>query len=423
MKKIWIVLKNEFIKTVSRRAFLLTLILVPLIPALILGAISLFGGNETSGGGGIGSIFQPQPQANVSEGYIDQANIIKQLPESIGPDRLIAYDSEEAARQAIQAGTIQGYYLIQPDYVQTGSVKFVNSDFSPLSALENTSIIDTVIRYNLTGADPQKFAEYNNPIMVKYTDLAPNQVQRDQSSPLAFYIPYGVTMLMYGLILTSSSLMLTSVAKEKENRVMEILMSSIKPKQLLTGKILGLGLVGLLQMVVWLGSAFVMLRLGGQTLSIPPSLQLPPSLLAWGLIFFILGYLLYATIMAGVGALVPNVREATQATIYVILPMLVPLTMVGIIIEQPNATLPVILSLIPFTAPNTLLTRMAVGAVPLWQTLTAVILLVGTIVFLIRAVAGMFRAQVLLTGKKFSLGLYIRTLLGKEKETSEQASS
>ncbi len=423
MKKIWIVLKNEFINTVSRRAFILTLILVPLIPAVILGAISLFGGNKTGSGGGIGSILQPKPQTNISEGYIDQANIIKSLPESISPDRLIAFNSEEAARQAVQAGSIQGYYVIEPDYVQTGAVKYVNSDFNPLAALENTSIIDTVIRYNLTGADPQKFAEYNTPIMVKYTDLAPDQVQRDQSSPLAFYIPYGVTMLMYILILTSSSLMLTSVAKEKENRVMEILMSSIKPKQLLAGKILGLGLVGLLQMVVWLGSAFMMLRLGGQTLSIPPSLQLPPSLLAWGLIFFILGYLLYATIMAGVGALVPNVREATQATIYVILPMIIPLTMVGIIIEQPNATLPVILSLIPFTAPNTILTRMAVGTVPLWQILLAVALLIGTIVLLIRAVAGMFRAQVLLTGKKFSLGLYIRTLMGKETEAVEHASS
>jgi ABC-2 type transport system permease protein len=204
---------------------------------------------------------------------------------------------------------------------------------------------------------------------------------------------------------------------------MEILMRSIKPVQLLTGKILGLGLVGLIQMILWMGSALLMLRLGGTTLNIPPSLQLPPEILIWGIAFFILGYLIYATIMAGVGALVPNVKEASQATFYVILPILVPLLMIGVIIERPNATLPVVLSLIPFTAPNTIMTRMAVGPVPLWQLVTAIILMILTIILLIRAVAGMFRAQILLTGKKFSIGLYLRALMGKELETTEAMES
>jgi ABC-2 type transport system permease protein len=195
---------------------------------------------------------------------------------------------------------------------------------------------------------------------------------------------------------------------------MEILMSSIKPNQLLTGKILGLGLVGLLQMLVWMGSAFLMLRLGGNTLNIPPSLQLPPEILIWGVIFFILGYLLYASLMAGVGALVPNVKEATQATFIVILPILVPLMMVGVIINQPNATLPIVLSLIPFTAPNTMMTRLAVSGVPFWQLALSIVLLIFMIVLIIRAVAGMFRARILLTGKKFSVGLFLKTLVGQE---------
>jgi ABC-2 type transport system permease protein len=208
------------------------------------------------------------------------------------------------------------------------------------------------------------------------------------------------------------------VAKEKENRVMEILISSVKPRQLLTGKILGLGLVGLLQTVVWLGSGFLMLRLGGTTLNIPANLQLPPELLIWSIVFFLLGYLLYATIMAGVGALVPNIKEATQATFIIILPLLVPLMLISMLIETPNATLPLILSLFPFSAPVTILTRMAVTPVPLWQILTAIVLLIGTILVLIRAVAGMFRAQILLTGQKFSLGTYLRTLFGKKSEAA-----
>jgi len=275
-----------------------------------------------------------------------------------------------------------------------------------------------VIRYNLLGADPLKLATYSSPLAVEMVNLEPEAVDRDQSNPLSFYLPYGVAMLLYVLILTSASLMMNSVAKEKENRVMEILISSVKPRQLLTGKILALGLVGLLQTVVWMGSGFLLLRLGGRTLNIPANLQLPPELLIWSLVFFLLGYLLYATIMAGVGALVPNIKEASQATIVIILPLLVPVTLISVIIDQPNAALPVILSLFPFTSPITILTRMAVSPVPLWQILTAIVLLAGTILLLIRAVSGMFRAQVLLTGQKFSLGGYLRALLGKETETA-----
>jgi ABC-2 type transport system permease protein len=420
MKKIWIVFKTEFINTITRRSFLLTLILVPLVPALILGGISLFGGDETGDSAdGIGSIFQPQGPTPIMEGYVDQADVINEIPSWVEEGRFIHYESVEAARNAVVSGEITGYYLIQPDYLDNGAIQYVREDFNPLTAMETTQLINNIIRYNLLGSDPQRFQAYQNPVQMERIDLEPEEVERDQSHPLAFYLPYGVAMMFYILIVTSASLMLNSVAKEKENRVMEILMSSIKPNQLFTGKILGLGLVGLLQMVVWLGSGLIMLRLGGTTLNIPPSLQLPPEIFIWGITFFILGYLLYATIMAGVGALVPNLKEATQATFYVILPIMIPLLMIGVIINEPNATLPVVLSLIPFTAPNTMMTRLAAGTVPIWQLVVAIILMILTIFLVIRAVSGMFRAQHLLTGKKISLGLYIKVLLGKEIETAE----
>ncbi len=414
MNKIFLVLKYEFINTITRRSFLLTLILVPLIPALILGGISLFGGEESADGES--GLFQPS-QEQLKEGYVDQAGIITELPEDVEADRLVPYPNLEAARQAVSSGEIDAYYLIQSDYLQSGAVQYVREDFNPLAALEETGLINYVIRFNLLGVDQQRFDAYANPLEVERIDLNPDDVERDQSSPLAFYVPYGVTMLFYVLILTSASLMMNNVAKEKENRVMEILMSSIKPNQLLAGKILGLGLVGLLQMILWVGSAYLMLRLGGSTLNIPPSLQPGPQVIFWGIIFFVLGYLIYATLMAGVGALVPNMKEATQATFYIILPILVPLFMIGIIIDRPNALVPVILSLIPFTAPNTMMTRLAVGPVPLWQLLTAIATMILTVVILIRAVAGMFRAQLLLTGKKFNLRLYFKALFGQEIET------
>lgn len=416
MKKTWLVLKTEFINTVTRRSFILTLILVPLILALILGAISLFGGGDNDDQG---AISQPGPVTNIAEGYVDQANIISQLPDWVEQGRLVSYDSEEAARQDTESGHLQGYYIIPANYLETGSIQYVRTDFNPFTAMDESGIIDGVIEYNLLGAVDQRYDTYLNPIQVQPVDLTPGgQERRSQiDNPLAFYLPYGVTMLFYILILTSASLMLNSVAKEKENRVIEILLSSVKPNELLTGKILGLGLVGLLQLVVWLGSALYLLRIGGRTLKIPAGLELPPELLLWGILFFILGYLLYASFMAGVGALVPNLREATQATTVIVLPMIVPLVLLGVIIEQPNAALPLTLSLIPFTGPTTMMTRLAVGSVPLWQLLLSAGLLLVTVMLMMRAVARMFRAQTLLTGKKFSLGLYIRVLLGKDEES------
>ncbi len=419
MKKTLIVLKTEFINTVTRRSFLLTLILVPLLPGLILGGLSLFGGDQITDITGLPG--QPQPESQLAEGFIDRTGIITQTPDWLEEGRLIRFENEAQASEAVLSGQISAYFVIQPDYIETGSIRYISQDFNPMEGVDTTWLINSVIQFNLFGGDQTRFERFHNPIMVEYIDQAPEETEEfvDMSNPIAFYIPYGMTMLFYVLIVTSASLMMNSVAKEKENRVMEILVSSIKPRELLTGKILGLGLVGLLQLVVWLGSALVMLRLGSSTLQLPPDAQLSTGILVWGMVFFVLGYLVYATLMAGVGALVGSIKEASQATFIIILPILIPLMLVGVIINRPNATLPVILSLIPFTAPNTIMTRLAITPVPLWQLLTAVGLLILTVYILIQAVSGMFRAQLLLTGKKFSLGLFFNALRGKHPDTLE----
>lgn len=412
MNKTWIVFKTEFINTITRRSFLIMLILVPLVPALILGGLSLIGDEDTEDG--ITDISESGEATTIKEGYVDQAGIISELPNWIADDRLTAYPDVESAQEDTLSGEISGYYVIQSNYLEDGAIRYVREDYNPLTGFESTDVITSVIDYNLLGADQLLYEAYQNPIQVSYIDVEPDEVERDQSNPLSFYIPYGITFLLYFLIINSATLMLNSVAKEKENRAIEILLSSIKPNQLLTGKILGLGLVGLLQMAFWMGSALVMLRLGGTTLSIPDSLQLPPVILFWGLIFFILGYLLFATIMAGIGALVSNVREASQATLVVVLPAVIPLMMASEIVNQPDATLPVVLSLIPFTAPSTMVTRLAVGTVPAWQVFASIALLILTILIIIRAVSRMFKAQHLLTGQKFSLGLYLKVLFGSD---------
>jgi ABC-2 type transport system permease protein len=413
MNKVWIVFKTEFINTVTRRSFLITLILVPLLPSLILGALSLFGKDDTEIGGT--EIPQTASEGAGIAGYVDLAGIITTVPDWIQEGQLPAFNTTDAARTAIEEGKIQGFYVISQDYLETGSVQYYLRDFNPFSAIGMSGMMDALIEYNLLGADQRLFEIYANPTQVEWVDLTPTEEEgRDMSNVASFYVPYGVTLLFYFLTFSSASLLLNSIAKEKENRIMEILMNAMTPRQLLTGKILALGLVGLLQLVVWLGTGLALVNLGGTTLNIPAGLQLSPTLLFWGVLFFITGYLIYATIMAGVGALVPNLREASQATFMVIIPLLIPLFLASNIIEAPDTTLSLVLSLIPFTATSTIMTRLAVGSVPLWQILTSLVLMIATFIFLIRAVAKMFQTQLLLTGQKFSIGLYLKYLLGKE---------
>jgi ABC-2 type transport system permease protein len=131
-------------------------------------------------------------------------------------------------------------------------------------------------------------------------------------------------------------------------------------------------------------------------------------------LFFILGYAVYASLMAGIGALVPNMREASQLTIIVILPMIIPLMFISLLIETPDSTLSVILSLFPLTSPVAMMTRLAATQVPLWQTATAIILLLLTAVYLIRASAGLFHTQNLLSGRTMRPNTFLRALAGKE---------
>ena len=175
----------------------------------------------------------------------------------------------------------------------------------------------------------------NGPKNLKQVSLSPAP-QREESNMLTFFLPYAVTMLFYIIILSAASLLLSSVAKEKENRVMEILMVSVTPRQLLTGKIVGLGLLGLLQTIAWVGTGRILLARSGTTFNLPIAFQLPPSFLIWALIFFLLGYAVYASLMAGLGALVPNLREASQATILVIFPLIIPIFLLSVLINEPQ---------------------------------------------------------------------------------------
>jgi ABC-2 type transport system permease protein len=410
MNKTLLVLKHELRTVLTRPSFLFAIFGIPIIGAAVFSvAGQLSKGTSTLN---ILALLISSPPTVQAEGYIDQAGIIKMIPSSVQSGVLIAYPDEAGAVRALENGEISAYYIIPADYVQTGEITYIRPDFNPIGSSGQSELMESILIINLLGGDEQAAGLINNPLKTERVSLSPIP-QRDANNMLTYFLPYAVMMLFYIILLSSASLLLSSVAKEKENRVMEILMVSVTPRQLLTGKIVGLGLVGLLQVVTWVGTGRILLARSGTTFNLPIAFQLPTSFLIWGLVFFLLGYAVYASLMAGLGALVPNLREASQATILVIFPLIIPMVLNSVLINEPQSVISIVLSLFPLTSPVAMVTRLAAGGVPLWQTLLAAVLLAGTAVFVVRAVANMFRAQTILSGQPFSRKLFFNALFGR----------
>ena len=424
MNKTIHVVRHELITTFKRRSYLLISFGLPLVGILIIAIVSSVRNNTSNNGDA--SQDTTEPDALEVEGYVDQAGLINVLPGDIPSGILVAYNYEDQAMAAIEAGEINAFYVIPEDYVETGNLIYVHPSATPTMVEGQDQVIRWILAVNLLGGDAALAKQVWNPMDLEVTNLAPRPqhdryADEDCTSPgpacqsyaLVSYIPLIMVILLFMFITQGSSLLLRSVSGEKQNQVMEVLMISVNPRQLLIGKLIGLGIASFLPTMAWLGSGFSILRTGGGVLNLPPELTIPPSLLVWGVVFFLLGYAVYGSLMAGAGALVPNVKEITQASWVVMAPMFVGY-LVGVMSgEAPHSALPTALSMFPLTAPMVMMMRLTVGGVPLWQPLVSAVLMVLTAFFIIRAVAKMFRAQTLLSGQTFNVRRFASALLGR----------
>jgi ABC-2 type transport system permease protein len=410
VKNSWLVLRQEVITTLTRRSFLLTAFGIPLISITIFGAAALF---NRPGPSALPGLTNPgASDLRIPEGYVDQSELIETLPENLTADILRAYQDEATAKNAVISGEISGYYLIPGDYLERGQLVYISSEFNPIDAFDRGSIIDRVLQFNLLEGDAFLAGLINNPFALQVMVLNPS-TRLDQDSPLTFFLPYGVMLLYYMLILMSAGFLVSSLNKERESRVLEIMLVTVTPQELLTGKFIALGLMGLLVNILWVGSAYGLMILGGTTIQLPEEFQLAPSVLIWGGVFFILGYAVYASLLGAVGAMLPNLRETSQATVVVIMPMIIPLMFITVMIAQPNGILAVALSLFPLTSPVTMMLRLTITKVPGWQLLLSVVLLLLAAFLILRAVAGLFRAQTMLTGQPLSIRNIYHLILGR----------
>ena len=319
--------------------------------------------------------------------------------------------------------------MIPADYVASGEVDYVFPDDKPYLSDGQQWVIKWTLNLNLLAGDLELADQIWNPIWnLDARSVAPEfegaaisgeDCSRPgvacESNELIRMMPSILVVIFFIAFMSSSSMLFNSIGAEKENRTIELLLLSINPRQLLTGKTLALGIAGLSQTLVWLLSIFVGFNLGGSTLSLPEGFAFPVEIVIWSLVFFIGGFALYASLMAGAGALVPKMKEAGIANFIAMIPLFFGYIF-GIMAPLADATgsaFLVFLSIFPLTSPVVMVMRLTDGNVPLWQLLLSVGLLFVTAYFTLQMVAAMFHAQNLLSGQPFSVRRYFRALAGR----------
>lgn len=396
-----IVARFEFLKIVKRKQFLLITFGFPIFFLLIM-AIPMMANLM---------VLDDDPDLK-SIGYIDQTGLfnlssentagsqvivsVKEINKSI---EFIQYTGNEEAEEAIISKTISSYIIIPDDYLKNGTIELysTNSGFDfqemELSARLSEIIITTLLTDKV---DDDTLGRIIEPVDMKLftIDTAGDVKEKGISDIIGdFALPFITGMLLIITIFSASGYLLRGVAEEKETRVIEIILSSLTPRELLTGKIIGLGCVGLLQITIWISIGTM-----GSIYVLPVVIK--PLVLLLAFVYFILGFLLFASIMAGVGAISGSMQESQQLVGIFTFIAIAPMMFMQVLITKPDGAISTFLSLFPLTSPVAMMSRIAVSDVPVYQIAASILILIVSVYFVIILSSRLFRVGLLMYGKR-----------------------
>jgi ABC-2 type transport system permease protein len=410
----------EFRRNFRRKGYLFTTFGIPLIAFILYFGYQAINTLNTR---------NPSPAAGASQAIASAAELFKgisragyvdlsgQFPDAGDlKDKLTRYDDETSAQAALSSGKIDLYYVIPADYLKTGDVTLVMPRLN-LGQISADPVRRLVLGQLSQGIDRSLFSRLVDPVNVQEINLQRDSSGKTQTNFGAdFAVAYLFAILLMLAVFTTNGYMMQTVIEEKETRLIEILISSMRPTQLLAGKILALGLLGLLQIIVWLVALVVLGRLaagsGITALAALISLNVTPIQVLIFLVYFVFGYLFFAAAYGMVGAISASMQEGPQFAVFFTLPAAIPLYFIGLFTTSPDAPLPVILSLIPVTAPLSMVMRISLSTVPAWQIAVSLILLIALDVVMIWLAGRMFRVQTLLAGQAPKLRDIPRLLRG-----------
>lgn len=403
------VFKFEFLNLITRRSFLLMIVLVPLVPIVLFTLLGLLNDDQTQT---LGQMFTSEVANPLPIGVVDQSGIVTDFPDWLTNGNLVEVADEDTARQRTVANQLEGFFVISSDYVESGKVTYFKPEINMITEIVQQGTLDELINFNLMDSDQDMFLRYTNPVNYTYEYLNPETADtRDQNLVANYVVPYVITMLFYMLILISSSIMINAVGKDKDNKTIEIMLTSVSPMDLFLGKLLGYGAASLLQMLAWGGGVVAFMKLGGQSLAFLQGTSLPNQVMILGIPYFLLGFFLYGSLMAGIGALAPNLREGNSSSFILTMPLIFVLLIINQLISEPNSFFITFLSILPLTSSVVMMTRLAIGMVPFWQIALSFGVLFATVFLVVRGVSNLFSSQTLLSGDKFNMKTFFRTIV------------
>lgn len=397
MRAILRVFRYELRRNARRRAFLFLSIGFPLIGIMLFYAFQLYAKMAPASA----SPINFDTNSNLRPiGIVDQSGLIDRSTRTFS---FKFYDSEEAAQAAVHDSKIAAYYVIPAQYkVNDDTPITMYFDRFSINNVTADALKPLIVKGLLAGknVDAAVVRRLQSDVTFEPHTVSSTGTQQTNTGDMSFWLAYMFSLALLMSAFITSGYLMQSIVEEKETRMIEILLSSMRPTQLLAGKILALGTLGLLQIALWGASLIYVLQQLPST--VPQMVGIKPP--ATGqivvlILYFTLGYLMLAAFYAAVGAIATNMREGPQLAALIAIPVGVPIYFLSIIAASPAGPLAVALSMFPLTAPITMVSRAAVSDVPLIQIVISVILMILMIAFAIWLAGRLFRVNTLLSGQ------------------------
>jgi ABC-2 type transport system permease protein len=422
MRKLWLIIRREYKVRVRTRTFVLSTIGLPTLMVVIIVVPAYFASrraghtlkiailDETGGVGNLAAQRLALPRLPTGEPQFDVVSMIERPAD---PQK-----TQDDLKAEVLAGGLDGYLFIPSATSAVRSAEFHTrnpGDFTLGSALGNAltqaAIGERLAERNVAVSDLDTLLARVNVSVVQVKPRGERQ-ERGQTFQAAIILA-GVlytSLLLYGVTT------MRSIMEEKTTRIIEILLSSVRPFPLLAGKILGVGAVGLTQFVIWAGSGALLLGYGDLMLKTISGgaasfhLDLPMSLWLWFVVYFLGGYFMYSSLFAAMGAAVSSDQAANQAQFPVTMLLVASFVMFPAVIRNPGSAFAVAVTMIPFFSPILMVLRVALEQPPLWQMLLSVGILAVTTVATVLLSAKIYRVGMLMYGKRPSLIEMVRWL-------------
>ena len=403
MNKSLLIFRHEFLTTVRRTGFIILTLALPVLALLAIGATQLISG-----------IVKPSGPAQVTDiGYVDQSGGFSQFTTQ-GSVEMKLYDTTDAARQALTQKDVKEYFVIPADYAASGMITIYTLEKQLTAPPDVQTGIKNFLTSNLLankipGATINVIESplYLNTIRLDDTGA----IAKDQGGISNLIIPLIFGVLLAMSLSFSSAYLLQGLGEEKENRLMEILLSSVSTRQLVTGKVLGIGLAGLIQVVVWVISLPLLLHLASSSIGgFISTIHIQANFLAAGIVYFILGYLLFAVLSLCVAAISPTAKEAQGLAAVFTMFSVAPFWFLSLLMLFPNSPVWIAFSIFPFSAPVLVMLRLGLYGIPVWQLAASMAVMVLSIIAGLLLSAILLRIYLLMYGKRPNIREIARNL-------------